>query len=394
LVIVPFMKATSSRIIVISLLVLGTLLLVFAAETLPLVPIGYRRTLQWWGEKTRTTTEECRAKRLMHLRKMERPKLSGKQVAALLKQEKVIKTQELYDMADWYVYHGNADVIRQVLANRQFEMKITLPEERGGFSISTDYTIANGRNGPRWNTDTEILIHHQELHRHAADKDTDPHFIYYLLRGNRWFNSEDYNVYYGQLLFCDEILAYLRIFANCKDWPTIRSLCERAIIEYPCVWRDWSTIDEVLKMAEEKGAEPAYRLYMQRYHDSYQRRTGEIGEHNDRSKMYKYESVFRGWSSENLRAETRIYNVDSDEAVIGIRNVEKILSVLQDGEDITELCTLTPQNVMTIPLKRARVVELEYRISVTPRWWEDYLRRNVDKDLHGDSIQITATTKK
>ena len=91
------MKATSSRIIVISLLVLGTLLLVFAAETLPLVPIGYRRTLQWWGEKTRTTTEECRAKRLMHLRKMERPKLSGKQVAALLKQEKVIKTQELYD---------------------------------------------------------------------------------------------------------------------------------------------------------------------------------------------------------------------------------------------------------------------------------------------------------
>jgi hypothetical protein len=377
------MKRTGWRVIIISLLVLAGILLAFGVAVLRLGPIGYRHACQWWEEKTEATTEEWQARRLAHLRKMEQPKLSGKEVAALLREQKGIYTQELYDMADWYVYHGDADVIRQVLVNRQYEMKTTLPEESGGPFVSTDYTIYDGHNGPYWNTDAEILIHHQELHRYAANKDSDPHSIYYVLGHCRWFNSEDYNLYYGQLLFYDDILAYLRVYANYKEWPTIRSMCERGITEYPCVWRDLSTIEEVLKIADEKGAEPAHRLYMQRYSDNYQKQIGNIRDHKDRAKIYEYESTFRGWSSENIRGETRVYKVDSEDAVIGIRNVERILLVLRDGEDITELCGLTAENVMTIPLKAAETVELEYRIGVTPVWWKDYMERNTGRDFQG-----------
>lgn len=350
----------------------------YLSSRLPLFPLACSRACDWWEEKTGTTTEELRAKQLEHVKSLERPKLTGKEVASILKREKGIRTQELYDMVDWYVYHGDRDVIRQVLANRQFEMKITLPRvssSEGGVT-TTDYTVYEGYQGPSWGTDIERLIHRQEIHKYAANKDTDPHFISYLLRIGVTFDTEEYRNRYAQQLFYDDILAYLRIYVNYKDWPTIRGDVEYEITHYPCGWRDWHTIKEVLKIAEEQGAEPAYELYMQRYRSNYQKFssiTRDLYEWKKKIyKSYECESVFQGWSSENLKAEMRVYNVDSDKAVIGIKHVEKIISILRDGEDITHLCHLTPENVMTIPLKAAEVIELKYKISVGPQWWDRY----------------------
>lgn len=370
-------KKIAWKIVIISVVILAVSAY-YLSSWISLFPVYYNHLTNWWEEKTGTTTEEWRAKRLEHLKSLEKPKLTGKEIAAILKKEKGIRTQELYDMVDWYVYHGDRDVIRQVLANRKFEMKITLPRvsiSEGGV-ITTDYTVYEGYNGPSWGTDIERLIHRQEFHKYAANKDTDPHFFDYLLGIGVTFNTKEYRNRYAQQLFYDDILAYLRIYVNYKDWPTIKEDAEYEITHYPCGWRDWHTIKEVLKIAEEEGVEPAYNLYMERYRSNYQKFSSIIRDLNAwKKKIYKSyecESVFQGWSSENLKAEMRVYNVDSNEAVIGIRHVEKIISVLRDGEDITHLCHVTPENVMTIPLRAAELIKLKYRVNVSPQWWNRY----------------------
>jgi hypothetical protein len=347
-----------------------------------MAPLAYRKTVRFWESALKAmgpTWEEERARRRAHLERMDQPKLSGKEVAERLREERVTRSRELYDMADWYVYHGDRDVIRQVLTNRQFEVKITLPKEAGGITFS-DYTVADGYNGPSWGSDFENLVWHQELHRYAQKKDTDPSSIFLLLGhgGLEPFKTEYYRLYYRPLLFRDDILAYLRIYANYSEWPTIRESCRRAISTYPSLWRDWSTINEALKIADERGPEEAYKLYMQRYRNNYQRRGGSVWDPKDARKYSECESVFTGWLSEDIRGETCVHDVNWDQAVMTIKNVDKIHSVLCDGQDITNLCRVTPENVMTIPVKRGKGIELHYRISVTPLWWEDYMSHNVD----------------
>jgi len=365
------MKKKAWKIVIISVVIIAVSAY-YMSSWMPLVPNAYRHTLRWWEEKTRPTPEERREKRRAYIERLPQPKLTGKEVAELLRKEQIIKTQELYDMASWYAYFGNRDVIKQILANRRFEMKIKLPKERDGHSTSIDYIITGKYLGPFWNTDIENLIQQQEMHRYAANNDTDPYFIHCILGGGVTFKTDEYRDFYGQLLFYDDILAYLRIYANYKDWPEIKSRCERILIEYPCAWRDFSTIYEVLKIAEEKGPEPAYELYMQRYRSNYQKFSTIIMDYKDREKEYKYECIIRGWSCENIRGEAIVYDVDSNEAVIGIRDIEKIISVLRDGENITNLCHVIPENIMTIPLKRAEVIELKYRVNVCPHWWVHY----------------------
>ncbi|GAI70264.1 unnamed protein product [marine sediment metagenome] len=55
-----------------------------------------------------------------------------------------------------------------------------------------------------------------------------------------------------------------------------------------------------------------------------------------------------------------------------VGDVEKIISVLRDGENITHLCHVISENIMTIPLKEAEVIELKYRVNVSPHWWVHY----------------------
>ena len=371
------MKKNAWKVVIISIVILAVFAY-YLSSWFPLIPLACSRARDRWEEKTRTTTEEWLAKRLEYLKSLEQPKITGKEVSAILKREKGIRTQELYDMVDWYVYHGDSDVIRQVLANRQFEMKITLPRvssSEGGVT-TTDYTVYEGYNGPSWGTDIERLIHRQEFHKYAANKDTDPHFISYLLRIGVTFDTKEYRNRYSQQLFYDDILAYLRIYVNYKDWPTIKEDAEYEITNYPCGWRDWHTIKEVLKIAEEEGVEPAYDLYMERYRSNYQKFSSIIRDLNawkkNIDKSYEYESVFQGWSSENLKAEMCVYNVDSNEAIIGIRNVENIISVLRDGEDITNFCHIVPEGTMTIPLKASELIHIEYIVNVGPQWWNRY----------------------
>jgi len=349
----------------------------------PVLPLFWQKLGHWVEDLTTTTTEESLARRRAYVEQLERPKLSGKEVSGLLKEQKLIKTKDLYDMADWYVYHGNRDVIKQVLINRQFEMKITLPEESGGVFINTDYTVAGDFNGPYWHTDEEILIHHQVMHEYAAMGNADPHFIFYLLENAGWFSSEEYQVLYAQLLFYDEIRAFLRIYARYKEWPTIRKLCEREIGDYPCVWRDWQTIDETLAMADAEGAEQAYRFYLDRYRRNYQEFRGVVYDIERPEKAYDFDGATEGWSSKNISVKMNVHDVDSQDAMGCIRDIRKVFLVLRDGKDITKLCEVRPGNYLRVPLTAGKLIELEFKVHVTPHWWDRYMQKRVDIDIPG-----------
>jgi len=366
-------KATKRKTIWKVLLVFLPILAVciyYLADWIPLVPVGYTRIILWWEEKTRRGPEKWEEEYRAYLEKLKPPKLTGKEVAELLEKEKVIKTQELYDMANWYVREEDEMVIRQLIANYQFQMTVSLPEERGGKS-STIVCHASGRYlVPLGSTRTATQIWHHELLKYAESKDTNPRFIYFIMRN---MPVNDRKTWFFEQVFRDDILSYLRIYANYKSWPTIRDEIKDCLTRYRCGWRDWDTIDEVLKTADEEGPKQAYDLFMRRYQDNYRHFSGTFHDFKDRAKTYKYEAEVRGWCSENIESITRIYNVDSEGTIIVIPGIRKIHSVLRDGNNITSVCELRPENDMIIPLEPAQVTELRYTISITPAWWNRYV---------------------
>jgi len=324
-----------------------------------------------------------RAKRRAYLQHMKSPTLTGKEVAEMLRKEKTIKDRQLYDLADWYAYHGDREVIRQVLINRQFEMEITLPEEHRGTSVKTDYTVSSGYKGPWWGTDREILVQQEVLQEYADRENVDPHFMFYLLDGNLRFHSEPYKIYYNQLLFRDQILAYLRIYVTFKKWPTIRALCERKIEEYPCVWRDWATIEKILAIADDKGPEQAFRLYMDRYRSNYQEFLSVVYDFEDPKKAYDCDGVSKGWSSDKVFVKMNVHDVDSEDVFACIRYVRKVSLVLRNGKNITNLCEVRPGNYLRIPLRAGKLIEIEFKVYVTPEWWDQYMQKRLIIDIPG-----------
>jgi len=341
----------------------------YLASWIFLVPVAHRYILHWWDEKTEGPPGTWEAEHRMYLESLEAPRLTAKEVAELLRKEKVVKTQELYDMVNWYVNEGDENVIRQVIANRRYEMKVILPEEREDKS-STIVCHASGQYlVPLWNTEAITRIYHYELHRYAATRGTDPHFIYFLMCN---MPVNDRRSWFFEQVFHDDILTYLRIYVKYKSWPTIRSLAKENIVDYRCGWLDFATIEEVLKLADEKGAEPAYALYMQRYRDNYRRFSGQLNDCNNWGKKYRYESICRGWSSDKVQCVIRVYNVEPNGAIIGIRNIRGAASVVVAGEDITKLCSLTKENVLQIPLQAGDKIEITLELKVTPGWWKAY----------------------
>lgn len=363
------MKKVAWKVIIVSLPVVA-ICIYYLSSWIPMIPVAYTHIANWWEEMSEEESD-WDAEWRVYLDGLEPPKLYPEEVAKLLEKQKTIKTKQLYDMVNWYVNEENATVIKQVIANLRFEKKVSLPEERSPKAKGVIYYGTGSYPVPLWSADNVniIPICRGELLRYATSRDTDPHFIYDLMEilprnssKNRFFER----------VFHDDILAYLRIYANYKGWPTIRESAKRSITDYPCGWNSWDTLNEVFKIADEEGAERAYELYIQRYQSNYQTRSSEFRDRNDPKKKYKYESVFQGWSSENVNGRTQVYNVDSDQVVIGIPNVQKMILVLRDGEDITSICKVTPKNVLMIPLKVGKVVELQYKIHVTHRWWKYY----------------------
>jgi len=134
-----------------------------------------------------------------------------------------------------------------------------------------------------------LLIHispvlHEELHQQAANEITDPNFIYLLLkliesnepritkapsgenkvyvREKTFYANTDW---YTDQLVREDVLAYLRIYANYKDWPIIRGCVRSRLLRYPGDWLASIDMMEVISLADKKGVEPAYELYLKQY---------------------------------------------------------------------------------------------------------------------------------
>lgn len=322
-------------------------------------------------DEDRPSAEGYNSEWIRHVKSISDVQYTPEEVVETLEQQKTIKTQEMYDAACFYVYHADERVVKQLIANRRFEMDVRLPEDPNA-RVSAPRCGASGRFlvpldlGPQILTD----IYHRELLRYATVKNADARFVYFLLRSAPDNTPESTHF---QRIFHDDIMAYLSIYANYRDWPTLTNEARQCIVDYPCGWRSWESIDEVLKLALQEGAEVAYVLYFERYADNYQSFSGDyLVDAVDKTHRYEFKHIFRGWRSNDVRGTTLIENVTSDTAVIEIPYVEEVFSMLRNGEDILSLVEVLPGNVMRIPLILADTVELEYRVRVSALWWHRY----------------------
>ena len=86
-----------------------------------------------------------------------------------------------------------------------------------------------------------------------------------------------------------------------------------------------------------------------------------------------YSSPCFPFACEDVSGRLIIYDVNVPDALIGVPDVDKIVSVERDGEDVTGLCMIRDyrlmEDLMVIPLRQAPVVKLDYKIHVTHKWW-------------------------
>jgi hypothetical protein len=248
---------------------------------IPWFPVLGDRFSNWtwsWQERE-PTVEEMRK----YYEKLAVPNLTSEQVIARMAEQKGLSKDdtELTRMVDYYVYHANKRVIRQLVGNLQFEVQVAFPEEtgsiflRGRDTLGKSYSILKNQ----WGFLRAISpVLHEELFRYSTHKDK-PHLVY-LIMGlicsndrplKRPENDRDYmeggGVYYdvdwySQDLVDRDVLAYLRIYANYEGCPTIRDSVLARFNHYPGDWLDSAIMRDVLSLADEQGVQPAYSLYL------------------------------------------------------------------------------------------------------------------------------------
>jgi hypothetical protein len=364
-----FVKSESNhkpRVLIYAAFALSVLLLLFVGK---FIWTSYQHAGSPGDDRPSFDSEELSKRDRRYLERLRKPPLSCDEVVEVLRREKGINTQELYDMVSWYVSRGSEDVTRQLIANLPHEIELLLPEETNGTFI--ERTTKCKYMGPlitAWVGQERLgRLLHRELLKYSADEKTDPHLIYLLIE-SIYDNDENGNETYRFRLFADDMLAYIRICSNYLDWPTITEYAERMMIAYPW-YPSFSLLQEVLQFAQDESPEAAYEMYMRRFRENYHKDAGSLVDLNDPNRFYRVESEFKGWCSENVTGRTLVYNVSSDAAAIGIPYVEKVVFVSRDGTDITSDCAVAGGHVMIIPLKQAEVIELKYKIHVTQSWW-------------------------
>lgn len=367
---------------------------------IPRIRSGLSRFVARWREQPELTFEQRREKQRQYYERLPQPKLSPEQLIARMKKEKGLYDRELGRMVEWYLYDPNSKalvgidissdanhqdicdkiseyhvarekLIRQLVENLHFEVKLSFPEERGGRGFSSiekglSCEILRNRYGflPHIN-----WILYEKLHEYS-ETDADPHFIYLLLE----LKKERADGYDRRIRYKD-ILAFLRIYAKYKDWPSIRKRrIKSEILYYPGEWKDDRAVDEVLELADREGPRPAYELYAKYYKSNYHY-AGYIARHSKApNKVYGGDHIFEIWPGEReVKGTFRFYNVDSDDVLIELCNVVKVHSMVRNGEEITSLCSVNPGGITVVPLKAGEVVEVEYVISVIPDQWERFM---------------------
>lgn len=238
-------------------------------------------------QKSDPTVEEMR----YYYKSLAVTKLTSKEVVCQMIEQKGLlhENDELIEMTDYYVYHGSKRVIRQLIDNLQNEVELRLPEETVNRSdvftrdvIGKSYSILQNK--------LRLLPHvspvlHDELFRFSTSKDK-PHLIYLIMElissndcpiakpdTDRDYTSGGgvyYDIdWYTEGLVERDVLAYIRIYVNYKEWPSLRSSIVSRFHHFPGEWLDSKIMRDVLSLADEKGVEHAYQVFLDRFQDKH-----------------------------------------------------------------------------------------------------------------------------
>lgn len=263
------------------------------------IVVGYNRYTDWSKlRQGRKAAIDKNDKLRKYYQSLPKPVLSSDFVVFQMSDQKglLLEQEQLIKAVEWYVYHGDQNVIKQLVANLPFEVELNLPEESETSTsifirdtVGKSYSILQnhwGNSHMMPNVPAGVLtqispVLHEELHRFAVDKPS-PHLIYLIMElisynephveqlvsvsGEHYIYSDegsffDNTDWYTEELVCRDVLAYLRIYVNYKDWPTIREQVERSFHHYPGNWLDSAVMRKLLRVADEKGPEVAYELF-------------------------------------------------------------------------------------------------------------------------------------
>lgn len=269
----------------------------------------------------------------LHYMLQPKPSLTQQEVVDRMRKERGLwgEDESLIRAVKWYLYHNGKNIIKQMINNLEAEVELILPEERGkGFrfvqlnnSSGLSYKILSNGNSDRTYTDYKSgvfskkvgRILHEELHQYASEPNSNPHQLYLIMklmrmnefiklkkdtRGNDTYytgTGQYYNTdWYTPETVKEDILAYLRIYVKYKDWPTLRKGVRNAIDGYPSDWLDDINIYEVFQIADEKGIEVAYQLFLRNFNRKVEKGipvVNVINKPNDCYNIYP-----KGWEDE------------------------------------------------------------------------------------------------
>jgi hypothetical protein len=367
--------------------------------------VPFARVAAWRQDKLELSFEERRGRQRAYYEGLPTPALNPEQLIGKMRAERGLYDRHRAKMVEWYLYDANAkavasaeaardinsavaaeiigeyfrsrdSLIRQLVENLHFEVSLTLPEDGGSGDVSTvDRGLSSEIIRNRYNLLRDINpVLYGKLHEYSTRSDQ-PHFVYLLLKlkktradgYDRWTRSQD-------------MLAFFRIYANYRRWPSIRRAVEQAVLDYPGEWKERRVIREILEVAEEQGPGPALDLYLKRYKTNYRHTKCIARDAADPNKVYRGDHTFEVWPGErDVRGRFRFDKIDSDRAILELGNVIKVDLIRRNGVDIRSLCKQRGPNIMVVPLVAGQVVEIEYVISVDPEQWQRYMFYPVPK---------------
>ena len=270
--------------IIVTIILILIAVLFFSASWYPFI---HTRLMNRWesSQQRDPKVEEMRA----YYKSLAVPKFTSKEVVSRMVEKNGLlhEDEELIEMTEYYVYHGSKRVIRQLVANIQFEVELRLPEETVNRTdvftsnvIGKSYSILQNRQ--------RLLPHvspvlHDELFLFSTSKEK-PYPIYLimgLISSNDHLiakpeTDKDYasggGVYYDIDWYTEglverDVLAYLRIYVNYKEYPSLRSSVVSRFHHFPGDWLDPSIMRDVLSLADEKGIEHAYQVFLDWFQD-------------------------------------------------------------------------------------------------------------------------------
>jgi hypothetical protein len=217
------------------------------------------------------------------------PKLTSLEVVDIMKNNKGLYSadKELFKSVEYYVYHSNKDVIRQLINNLQYEIEVKFPKDPNRIVLRTYYkgvsTKILANNSGLLTAISPVL--HEELYRNAflknndlmiffiigyiADNDmnierpdNDPDYSKSVINNGRYYDIP----FYTQDTVDRDIMSLFKIYEKYQANPMIIASIESHMAHYPGNWLSFGpdikgTIMDILKVTKNEGAEKAFEMY-------------------------------------------------------------------------------------------------------------------------------------